>query len=145
MKPHCLHCNKPLRKQTRTVWIGSIADKIKHNNEGMLIRHIYLKEGEWPFTIHQCRRLSTWDVVGVSKSHGADEEARRRISRFHEWDGKSYDSHYGFFCSNTCAAQFGRDAANAGYRIKERAAAAAPKTKQDLAEEERAWQRFEQP
>jgi hypothetical protein len=109
--PKCLCCNKPLRKATRTVWIGKATDKIKHTDQSSHLRHVYLPEAERPTTLQQCQRLSNWQVVSIRKGYGGTDADRVAVGRFAEWDGESYESRFGYFCSVSCAATYGRRAA----------------------------------
>lgn len=88
----CLQCEKPLRPALD-----------EHNFPSMP------KEGQ-PKTVEDCQRLSNYPVFSV-RSYGSNcpKEWWDIVSWFTTWDGESYEQD--IFCSDSCAATYGRRAA----------------------------------
>ena len=88
----CLQCGEPLKIDTVRHFLGY---ELKENH---------------PRTIEDCQRLTNELVVAV---HGydirQDKDRWPLVERFETWDGESYD--YDTFCSDQCAATYGRRAA----------------------------------
>jgi len=90
----CAQCDKPLRIDT------------DHHRMGFDIQPNH------PRTVEDCQKLTNRQVVAVH-GYGVQHKAHLGlIERFETWDGESYQDQD--FCSNTCAALYGRRAVQAG-------------------------------
>jgi len=98
-RPLCRCCGKPIAMYTRLVWVneaGSGRQEIAND----FSRSITVDKR--PTSREECQRLTNWKVTAVSYF----DPRRRSISSFHEWDGESWKDE--FFCTGTCAQEFGR-------------------------------------
>lgn len=108
-QPHCPCCMKPLRKRTVTVYVESRHASFHRDTEWS--RHLV---GE----LHSkadCQARTNQVVVSVKYQED-------RVRQFGEWDGKTYDSADGIFCSGSCAAIFGKLSYEAGFRLRRKQA-----------------------
>lgn len=89
----CIQCEKPLRPHLTTHHLAKIP-----------------KDADHPRTVEDCQRLSNFPVYEV---HGFDSGKPEAwwpyVSWFYTWDGESYIDRD--FCSDRCAATYGRRAA----------------------------------
>lgn len=89
----CIQCEQPLRPRTITHHFGPSPEKENH-----------------PRTAEDCQRLTNHAVFSVSGyDSNKPEEWWPFISWFRTWDGETYDQID--FCSDRCAAIYGRRAA----------------------------------
>jgi len=87
---YCLQCGKKLRVYTQNNHLDGLDDN-------------------GPKTLEDCQRLSNHQVVAL---HGVGQQHPKHwknIGWFETWDGESYQDHV--FCSDKCAAIYGRRAA----------------------------------
>jgi hypothetical protein len=89
----CLQCGKPLRLHTIKHWFASPNSDEKP-----------------PTTVEELQRLTNYPIVRVSGfGSNKPEEWWPYIEYFETWDGESYEDDT--FCSDRCAAVYGRRAA----------------------------------
>ena len=111
----CLTCKKSVTKDTKRVRF--LREPTPYTVNERWVRYVYLGDAPWPQTIADCRKYTNQQVVAVSRlnkhDYVTDRTEDKGIDYFQEWDGESYLPRFGFFCSNTCASEFGRAAAEA--------------------------------
>jgi len=98
-KPTCWCCGKPIAKKVQTLYFGMSSDKGEDRTAK-------------PKTRAEAQLHNNFQLVSVRYAGRLDNDYVMRASY---WDGESYISE--FFCKESCAAEFGKDAARS---IKER-------------------------
>ena len=111
--PRCLNCGDPLRKKTRAVYVMDATSGARTDLSSDFQRVIKLEQ---PLADRAaCQRHTNLQVVSVS--YWPETSAKgRSVSSFGEWDGESYVSVAGYFCTGACAYTFAEVAAKAGFR-----------------------------
>jgi hypothetical protein len=91
-RPRCPNCRKPIAYQTDCIY----APKIPHSH--------------WPIAgwSYNGNMMVTAKRYFEVPTEGGKFE--RRLYSVNVWDGESYASRHGYFCSITCAARYGRRA-----------------------------------
>lgn len=107
----CRCCNKPIAKRTLTHWIRREQSKYDHPNTWD--RYHYIGNAPWPTSKADCQRLTNDRVVSVQYGTYQDQDDRNptHVRRFSTWDGVSYHPKWSYFCTNDCAAAYGKAAA----------------------------------
>jgi hypothetical protein len=96
-RPLCGCCGKPIQKLTVMHWVTKKNPSVTRAPSAT--DHIV---DQLPETREDCQRLVGDTVVTLRRTvNGA-------ISRFGTWDGESWDTRYRYFCSNSCAADYGQ-------------------------------------
>lgn len=101
----CRHCAKPIRPLTCSVYCREEARDTDRTTA--YSRWVY---GTFR-TGTDCQRVTNDKVVSIRRHH-ADPSL---IARFTTWDGTSYQTTGGFFCSSTCAIAFAQLMARQGH------------------------------
>lgn len=108
--PHCLCCARPIRKTTTNVYApgppGQPIANWKYTGNGIVVSQRYADV-----------RLSGGEIEVMKDEEAPPTVTERRLWNVAVWDGETYAVCFEHFCSLRCAADFGRRAANAGYRI----------------------------
>lgn len=102
-QPFCVCCTKPIRKHTVTHWLRTDPAHVGHSSD--FIKHVYVPE--LPRSKEEAQRLTNGKIVAVRRGRDAGT-----ISQFNTWDGESYVDQ--FFCTGTCARDFGYICARGG-------------------------------
>jgi hypothetical protein len=118
----CLNCGKPIEKATQTVYLRKSSP-----HDGVIKDGATVVE-RFPQTKAEAQRMTNETIISVARERLYDSDTETwsdgGIRRFATWDGKSYSPRYRYFCTNHCAGEFGRLAAQQGLRRKAKTEAA---------------------
>lgn len=103
--PKCRMCGKTIAKQIESLHLRSEAQKQRGVGGSD-----WLTVPELPKTKEEAQRYVNWKITRVTVWPGDQQD---EISVIYGWDGESYSPRYGYFCTVTCAAKYGRWAAGA--------------------------------
>jgi len=95
VQPLCRCCGKPIKKWTRPIWVRP-EPRDTPMSDRTVVGLLRSKE--------DCQRLTNEKVTAVRYTDYPEHLGRHAVS-FNTWDGESYESE--FFCSGTCAQNFG--------------------------------------
>jgi hypothetical protein len=91
-KPFCRWCGKPIAKKTFGHWFNSPLPQSREDAQRRVNGQI-TKVNRWPSTID-------------------DKQKAGKIFSANTWDGGSYRTVYGFFCSSVCAGHYAENFAD---------------------------------
>jgi hypothetical protein len=107
-QPFCRWCGRKLRKATEDINLKTSDGVGSFSNRNVVI------VDPLPQTVAECVKHTNKTIVGVRRCKTYDSKndcyTDRGIDRILTWDGDSYQSNWGYFCTNDCAAALGRAA-----------------------------------
>lgn len=99
-RPTCPWCGKGLPKLTSTVWVGLASVEQRYRPpDSPWSRHIWVVRR--PRSKAECEAFTDQQIVSLNYHRG-------EVTRFGEWDGKSYWTASTPFCKPECALAFAR-------------------------------------
>jgi hypothetical protein len=101
----CLYCGKPIKKWTAVVFVKRAPTQ--YDRPTTSIRYAYVGD-QPPRTADDLVPYADGQKI-VAVKYGSNG-----VHSFYTWDGKSYRPAFGHFCTNRCAGEFGRWAAEKG-------------------------------
>lgn len=118
-QPLCRNCGRRIRKRTALVRVKEKPSEYDRPDLGFSSYHYGVLH-----TKADCQRVSNQKVVSVdyheiweddpSSAYGDRTSRRGTVNTFTTWDGESYEDPY--FCTGTCAKEFGYRAARSLYK-----------------------------